>query len=212
MRIPDFEHDPDGKYFVLMLEYFDKFKTETPTDCYALYNGNYHSMDILVTQSDYGGDIFEQPEYSMMFRLNFNPPSSCQPYAFICKTSNDNYYRLPEDENYYFGTEWLDNSWVDSCKENHYYFHYDDANLTKNGWIANGGPTLFTDDIWYYHQGNECIGCKYIDILECWQQCILSEFLPSKCNCSLSPTVKQKYNFVNIFFHTFFICLPFDLI
>ena len=174
--------DIDGKYFALMLEYFDVDRNEVPTDCYALYDGDLHPMDIVVTAA---GEV-NIPSYSMMFRSNFDPPSSCQPYAFICKTSDNNFYRLPEDPDYFFGTEWLDYEWTDvernysySCQENHYYF-----DSSTNEWIVNGGPTLSKNDIYYYDQGNDCIGCDAIGILECKQACIVSDFSPLFCNCS----------------------------
>ena len=118
-------------------------------------------MDIYLTQ--------QRNPYSVYFSANFDPPTTCQPYAFYCKTSLNNIFRLPEEDSYYFGTEWMDWSFTNitddygySCKENHYYYNDDGE------WIVNGGPTLNTSDIWYYNEGNECEGCQFIDILDCW--------------------------------------------
>ena len=83
----------------------------------------------------------------------------------------------------------MDYSWSDykgnwnlSCKENHYY---------DNGiqWIVNGDPKLNKCDIWYYKDRNysECIGCPKIPQLQCWEECIYSDF--DNVTCSFCETV-----------------------
>merc|ERR1712228_678275 len=113
-----------------------------------------------------------------------------EPYSFICKTSSNAFVRLPEESEYYFGTEWIDWSWSDyalhqglQCKENHYYYD-------GNEWIVNGGPNLDRCDIWYYHDDDlsECIGCGGISKLDCLSQCIYDDNIDN-CDCdNIEPT------------------------
>eukprot|EP01083_Nonionella_stella_P046376 124169_1 len=131
-----------------------------------------------------------------MFLQYFDPPQfRCKPYAFICRTSSGNVFRLPEDGDYYFGAEWIDwrwtyyeSKWLYECKENHYYH---DAN---EGWTVNVGPTLTQSDIWYYEEGNTCRGCECVDVLDCLSQCIYdSDSEPTQtcqdaCGTSCKPT------------------------
>ena len=218
-KIAEEDHDADGKYFNLMLEYYDHSRTQTPSVCYAMYNGSAHEMDVYVSNSPHfssGWDegTYDSNDYHVIFQLKFDPPSECQPYSFLCKTSAGNFIRLPEDNSYYFGTDWWDYSWSDyegdygySCKEQHYH---------NNGeeWIVNGGPApsngtkmeseingnLTTEQIWYYVNGSECIGCQYIDTLVCNEECIYTDKMAdgqcsSQCsNMTPSPTTSPTAN------------------
>merc|ERR1740123_624046 len=178
----------DNKTFVLMLEYFDANRTQTPTDCYALYDNKYEKMNVFLSDHPYDGGEYKAGSYdsdsfNVMFKAKFVPPTQCEPYSFICKTSEENFVRLPESPDYYFGTEWIDWKWSNysryqslQCKENHYF-------KQNAQWLVNGGPTLQREDIWYYHEGNTCIGCDAIPALECWQDCILSDFAQGACDC-----------------------------
>ena len=207
LRVNGSDVDQNGKAFVLMLEYFDMNSTQTPTDCYALYDGQYVSMNVYLSNSPHDGGtyqnetgFYDKNSFNVMFKQNYDPPTQCMPYAFICKTSQNNFFRLPEEADYYFGTEWIDWSWSNysewqglDCKENHYY--YDGTE-----WLVNGGPTLSKSDIWYYRNTENyasCIGCQHIEILDCWSDCILSDFDDGHCDCdehddTQSPTAQTN--------------------
>eukprot|EP01084_Bolivina_argentea_P158397 275921_1 len=193
----------NGKYFNLMLEYHDGNKTQTPIRCHAFYSNDYHILDIYVapsmdTKCKRPGQYNNQnvPYYSAIFYKQFIPHITCEPYAFICKTSKNKFFRLPEEREYFFGTDWFDWAWSDyqgdfgyaECKEQHYYNH------PQQSWTANGGPTLTKQDLWYYQRYNNgagnCIGCTKIPILECLENCVLNDDLTSQCKtaCSGSPT------------------------
>eukprot|EP01083_Nonionella_stella_P186140 680673_1 len=135
---------------------------------------------------------------SVMFLQYFDPPeNTCEPYAFLCRDSLGSYDRLPQENDYYFGTEWIDWGWSDyagdynlQCDENHYYNH------DTEGWTVNGGPTLVKDDIWYYDgaSSDPCLGCSKIEILACLEQCILTasgdptQPCQDNCNGASAPT------------------------
>eukprot|EP01083_Nonionella_stella_P009616 27610_1 len=135
---------------------------------------------------------------SVMFLQYFDPPeNTCEPYAFLCRDSLGSYDRLPQENDYYFGTEWIDWGWSDyagdynlQCDENHYYNH------DTEGWTVNGGPTLVKDDIWYYDgaSSDPCLGCSKIEILACLEQCILTasgdptQSCQDNCNGASAPT------------------------
>eukprot|EP00488_Nonionellina_sp_1-RS-2012_P002739 TRINITY_DN54_c1_g1_i3.p1 TRINITY_DN54_c1_g1~~TRINITY_DN54_c1_g1_i3.p1 ORF type:complete len:268 (-),score=62.58 TRINITY_DN54_c1_g1_i3:267-1037(-) len=144
MTIASEDYNPDGKYFTLMVQYFDTNRTQKPEKCWSLYDGMYHEMDLHVSDDWVSGTdydrVFGYDAYSAMFISKHLPPIQCQPYSFICKTTKQKFFRLPEEGDYYFGTEWIDWSWSNYaafgdgylCKENHYY--YDGSQ-----WIVNGG-------------------------------------------------------------------------
>ena len=170
--------------------------TQTPTACYALYDGEAHSMPVYVSNYPSKGPwadyTYSIDQYHVMFGSKFLPPTTCQPYAFLCKTTGGNFFRLPEDADYYFGTDWQDWSWSDydsnwglSCEEQHYY-------NTGDEWIVNSGPRinaswgiLEKEDIWYYAEyGGTCEGCQYIDTLMCLEECIYADTINTdQCNC-----------------------------
>ena len=205
IKIAEEDHDADGKYFNLMLEYYDHSRTQTPSVCYAMYNGSAHEMDVYVSNSPHfssGWDegTYDSNDYHVIFQLKFDPPSECQPYSFLCETSMGNFFRLPEDNSYYFGTDWWDWKWSDynsfgySCREQHYHNNGDE-------WIVNGGPspsngtkleseietTMTKDQIWYYVNGGECIGCHHIDALVCYEECIYGDQFEN-CDCDKTPS------------------------
>eukprot|EP01084_Bolivina_argentea_P100457 180369_1 len=180
-KIVEDDYNEEGKHFTLWLEYYDVNNTQTVENCYSLYDNSFHIMNLLVGNRGSNGGEF----YSAMFTSNHLPPLQCEPYAFICKTSLGNYFRLPEEGNYYFGTEWLDWKWSNyegdynlKCRENHYYFD-------GYQWLVNGGPELKKCDIWYYNNVDysECIGCSKIAKLDCIANCIYSDSL-NNCNCN----------------------------
>eukprot|EP01083_Nonionella_stella_P089890 251031_1 len=182
LKLVEDERHPNGKYLTLMLQYFDTNRTQKPVQCWSLYDETYHEMEVVASDVGDVSNGFSKDSYSVMFTTNHLPPTQCEPYAFICKTTENNFFRLPEDTSYYFGTEWIDWEWSDYasfgdgylCKENHYY--HDEG---KSLWIVNGGPTLSTQDIWYYQDTDNygrCIGCSKIEKLDCVTLCILSDF------------------------------------
>ena len=185
MRIVPEDYNVDGKYFVLMVLYFDVNKTDHLDKCWSLYDGAYHEMDVELSDHPDYANGYKAGSHNVMLSSHHNPPiDTCEPYAFICKTHSGDLLRLPEDKRYYFGTEWLDWEWSDYkgdwnlyCRENHYF---------NNGqqWIVNGDPKLDKCDIWYYQNTtfSECIGCPKIPQLDCWQDCIYSNFDPTICS------------------------------
>eukprot|EP01083_Nonionella_stella_P308454 1088213_1 len=198
-KVAEADRDQNGKYFTLMLEYFDANHTQTPLNCWSLYDGNYHEMDVILSEV---GDLtngFSRESYSVMFTSIHEPITRCRPYAFICKTSLNNFFRLPEEGDYYFGTEWIDWQYTNfssfitqsigyTCKENHYYHD-------GTQWIVNGGPELDRCGIWYYQDTDPrrdgdyftrttCNGCQDLDQLDCWAECIYSDFATDKCHCA----------------------------
>ena len=195
IKVAPQDYNIDGKYFTLMLEYFDVNHSQTPLACYALFNESYYEMDVHLSEEGLGDFTFSIESYSVFFTANFYPLQQCEPYAFICKTSKNKFVRLPEDGDYFFGTEWIDWKWSNyskygkgyECKENHYYWDGEE-------WIVNGGPTLTTDDIWYYQDTDnygQCLGCSKIYRLECIEDCITSDFdndICSECPNIFIPT------------------------
>ena len=194
LRIAEDEHDPDGKFFNLMLEYYDYNMTQTPQECYALYDGHAVEMPVYVSghpsKRPWIEGSYTVNDYHVMFGTKYYPPTSCQPYAFICRTSGDKYIRLPEDPKYYFGTDWHDWAWSDHdsdyglfCEEQHYY-------NVGDRWIANSGPKLngsgplLENEIYIYERTDRpCVGCDKIDILDCLAECIYSGTPIDCCEC-----------------------------
>eukprot|EP00486_Rosalina_sp_Unknown_P005000 CAMPEP_0201566878 /NCGR_PEP_ID=MMETSP0190_2-20130828/6992_1 /ASSEMBLY_ACC=CAM_ASM_000263 /TAXON_ID=37353 /ORGANISM="Rosalina sp." /LENGTH=554 /DNA_ID=CAMNT_0047986173 /DNA_START=392 /DNA_END=2056 /DNA_ORIENTATION=+ len=207
MRIVEEDRRSDGKHFVLMAQYFDNNQQYGTADnvykCYSLYDGAYHEMGVEVsvnfTGPSHKGINFENHTYSIdsynvMVSSYHDPPiNTCEPYAFLCQTKSGAFYRLPEDRNYFFGTEWMDWEWSNhagnwdlQCKENHYHL-----DSTTNKWVVNGDPQLDRCDIWYYHDDDgysECLGCPSIPKLECWEDCIRSNFDTTTCSACDSVT------------------------
>eukprot|EP01083_Nonionella_stella_P013896 39107_1 len=199
-KVAKADRNDNRKWFTFMLQYFDANHTQTPVGCWVIYHKGYHEMDVAVSEVKSGGS-FSIDSYSVMFHSKHPPQSKCRPYAFICKTSLNNWVRLPEDGDYYFGTEFIDWEYTDfaalqprenwmayTCKENHYYFD-------GNQWIANGGPGLDKCDIWHYNHTEElrsgnhthretCNGCSDMDRLDCWSQCVYSDFAEEDCDCT----------------------------
>jgi len=135
-----------------------------------------------------------------MFGSKFLPPTTCQPYAFLCKTTADNFYRSPQESEYYFGTDWIDWSWTDydadygeSCKEQHYY-NAGDRWIVNSGPRRNGSGILEEEDIWYYAEfGGTCQGCQYIDVLMCLEECIYADTINTdQCNCAPTANLTAK--------------------
>eukprot|EP01084_Bolivina_argentea_P158398 275922_1 len=201
IKVIEEDYNVDGKYFTLMLQYFDHNYTQKPYKCWSLYDGNAHEMEVAISWNSLNGSQcgygYSNDCFSVLFTTNHFPPiMTCEPYAFICKTSKNKFFRLPEEREYFFGTDWFDWAWSDyqgdfgyaECKEQHYYNH------PQQSWTANGGPTLTKQDLWYYQRYNNgagnCIGCTKIPILECLENCVLNDDLTSQCKtaCSGSPT------------------------
>ena len=195
IKIGQDDWNQQGKHLTLMLEWWDEYKDQTLETCWSLYGGQATEMEVGVSMNGDWNTGYSIDSYSSLLVNYFYPPEqTCEPYAFICKTKENNYYRLPEEDIYYFGTEWLDWVWTDyegnwnlSCKENHYY-------NDGERWIVNGGPNLEKCDVWYYTNTNysKCLGCSKIAKLECWEACIRSGFQASSCNCD-SVTSSESY-------------------
>ena len=132
LKIVEQDRDSDGKYLTLMLQYFDANHTQTPETCWSLYDGYAHEMEVAVSENGDLDNGFSIDSYSVILTSNHLPPSNCEPYAFMCKTSMGNFLRLPEEDKFYFGTEWIDWLWSNyseynlSCKENHYFYNPDE--------------------------------------------------------------------------------------
>ena len=80
----------------------------------------------------------------------------------MIKTINNTFIRLPENNDYYFGTTWTEWSWrtpTVHCHENHYWYDHQ-----TNKWIVNGSPNIENISDIEYDQRN-CIGCSKVDDL-----------------------------------------------
>ena len=114
---------------------------------YLLYDGDLISMEMIVGNYSTG-----------FFRVEANKTTECEPYAFIAKDRNNDWWRLPEDERYYFSTVDHSDELVEGtadCVENHYFY-------TGNEWVANGGYNLTNAK----NTDNGCVGCDKVLILE----------------------------------------------
>jgi len=206
VRIATADLDADGRHFNLMLEYHDVNETQRASVCYALYEAKATPMPVYVADGGYPGGWLGEGAYavdsfSLMFLARFVPPTQCEPYAFVCRSDAGNFFRLPQDDRYFFGTDWLDWSWTDyaadyalDCREQHYF--YDEA---QNEWLVHGGSTrsgsLSKEQIWYYAQnGGECIGCGQnnakLEVLQCLERCIRDDDLEN-CSCGTVLTTTQ---------------------
>eukprot|EP01083_Nonionella_stella_P273569 928068_1 len=208
-KVAKADRNDNRKWFTFMLQYFDANHTQTPVGCWVIYHKGYHEMGVVVSEVGSQGSGFSMDSHSVMFTSYHLPQSKCRPYAFICKTSLNNWVRLPEDGDYYFGTAFMDwddgNGWntnyadlqpredwiAYTCKENHYYWD-------GTQWIVNGGPGLDRCDIWHYQdtetlrsgtydERTTCNGCSDFDRLDCWSECVYSDFVEEHCQCSDVP-------------------------
>ena len=112
MRLVPEDRDPDGKYFTLMAMYFDVDKTDNMEECFSLYDGAIHEMDVEVSYDIINGTrnkgiqrgtSFLSHSYNVMVSSYHHPPvDTCEPYAFICRSQSGKFFRLPEDPSYYF--------------------------------------------------------------------------------------------------------------
>eukprot|EP01083_Nonionella_stella_P013899 39111_1 len=216
-RVADADLNDNRKWFTFMLEYFDANHTQTPLGCWSIYHKGYHEMGVAVSEVGSLGSGFSMDSYSVMFTSYHVPQSKCRPYAFICKTSLNNWVRLPEDGDYYFGTEFMDwndgNGWSTdyaglmdrsdwiayTCKENHYYWD-------GTQWIVNGGPGLDKCDIWHYKdtetlrsgtylERTTCNGCTDLDRLACWSECgVNNDFNAAACDHCIAVGVLNYGN------------------
>ena len=98
MKIAEEDLNIDGKYFVLIAMYFDVNKNDYLDNCWSLYNGSYHRMDVEISQPYPFGinTTFTTDSWNVMLSTHHYPPiNTCEPYAFICKTQAGKYIRLP---------------------------------------------------------------------------------------------------------------------
>merc|ERR1719221_378872 len=105
-------------------------------------------------------DLFIGSAASGFYNLSVTGFSTwtCAPYAFIARDESGAWWRLPEDERYYFGLVDHPNNLKDGsaqCDENHYF-------NTGTEWIANGAYNLTNAK----NSANGCVGCDKIDALE----------------------------------------------
>eukprot|EP01084_Bolivina_argentea_P065160 118783_1 len=142
--------DWDENDFSFLVQFFGG-KKSTPIiaeKVLLLYDGQWINM-ALVT-GDYS---------SGFFRVNLNSTTECEPYAFLVKDINDgSWWRLPEDERYYFATVNKPTDLLDgtaNCMENHYFY-------TGTEYVANGGEGLINAK----NTANGCIGCDKILLLD----------------------------------------------
>ena len=117
-------------------------------EVYLLYDGQTLVMDLYVGDGASG-----------FYNFSVSPlPSECEPYAFIAKDTNGDWWRLPEDERYYFATVGHPDNLIDGsagCDENHYFY-------TGTQWVANGAYNLTNSK--NYVDG--CVGCDKVSALE----------------------------------------------
>jgi len=141
--------DWDQNDFTFLTQFFGGKKNEpvTADDVYLLYDGQMILMENVIGD---GGSGF--------FRSIQSKTSECEPYAFIARDESGTWWRLPEDERYYFGTVDHPNALREetaNCMENHYFY-------TGQEWVANGAEGLTNAK----NTGNGCIGCDKVMVLE----------------------------------------------
>merc|ERR1719471_1512287 len=147
----------DRTDFTFLVQFFGGKQTEPVTlsgDVYLLYKGEMIAMDEIVSNDDSSSG-------TSAFYVSYQDLSAeCEPYAFVARDVDGSWWRLPEDERFYFATVDHPNSLIDdsaACAENH-YFNADGA----GNWVANGADGL-TNAV---NADNGCVGCSKIAALE----------------------------------------------
>ena len=159
-KISSTYYNLDNEHLTFLLGWYGNADTinKEADKVYVLYNNTITEMELL-----FGN------EQSGIYESHFEYPSQCQPYAFIVKTRDDFIYRLPEQQEYFYGTAWVElESGVPNkpgidyaeCNENHYYQDWRE----NYEWIANGGDNITKAEITYI-QHDQCQGCSKIDAL-----------------------------------------------
>jgi len=156
-------YDWDQSDYTFLLQVFGGKKNPPVTVedrmVFLLYNRQWIMMDLVIGDYNLDGN-----GTSAFFRADLPKSSECEPYAFIVKGLNGNWWRLPEDPRYYFATvddpdKLILNDGSANCMENHYFY-------TGREWVANGGDGKngnLTND---KNTANGCIGCSKIAALE----------------------------------------------
>jgi len=146
----------DRTDFTFLTQFFGGKQSEAVTlssDVFLLFKGEMLAMDQIVASDDSSG--------TSAFFVSYQPMSDeCEPYAFVAKDVDGSWWRLPEDERFYFSTVDHPDALIDesaTCAENH-YFNADGA----GNWVANGADDL--DNV--INANNGCVGCSKIDALE----------------------------------------------
>merc|ERR1719471_1683502 len=147
----------DRTDFTFLVQFFGGKQAEpvelSDGEVFLLYQGQMLSMDTVVENSD------SESGTSAFFSKYMPRADECEPYAFVAKDASGTWWRLPEDERYFFATVDHPDALRDgsaSCAENHYFNAGDDR------WVANGGDDLAN----MVDADNGCVGCAKIDALE----------------------------------------------
>lgn len=138
------ERNQRGKHLVFQAIYYHK--TRHVIAAFVLYKGQRHNMTRVFGTSK-----------RALYEFRTEIPNECEPYYFEFVTAWNTIVRVPESEDYYFGTIWTPfrywnaemSRFPPNCLENHYY--------RRNGVIeANGGPSRQGTS------GGYCVGCSKV--------------------------------------------------
>lgn len=157
-RIPMEFYHSNSLHFTFTVGWYGHFVGKEADRVYVLYRGTMTAMELTFGSNSNG-----------VYESHFEDPLHCEPYGFVVITTDDEVYRLPEDERYYFGTQWVElesgvprKPGVDyaDCNENHYFLDH----RKNDQWIANGADNITKNEITYVdHQ--KCSGCAAVPLL-----------------------------------------------
>jgi len=132
------DDDPDLYVSFMVLFVGDRIGNDKVKKAYLLYETAAYPMALEVGTTQKG-----------FYVVDVAPKAACAPYAFVVETTSGVTYRLPEDENYYFGTAWTPGVDQLECYENHYH----KGALSTSVWRPNEADDITgNDDV-------DCVGC-----------------------------------------------------
>jgi len=133
-------YNPDPVNYVSFMVLFsgDRIGNDKVSKAYLLYQTSAYPMSLEIGTTQKG-----------FWVVDVAPKAACAPYAFVVVTTSGDTYRLPQDENYFFGTAWTPGVDQLECFENHY--HKLDSAIST--WRPNEADNISGNDI------VDCIGC-----------------------------------------------------
>ena len=112
IKINSGDYDSDEKYLTFMMQYFNTNGIQAK-NVYLAYQNSLTLMDLAFGNST-----------NSFYRVNFEVPDHCEPYFFIVETNKakNRYFRLPESEQYFFGTAWSNWRYIGNKKLSFVFF------------------------------------------------------------------------------------------
>ena len=181
----------NNKHLTFLLGWYGLADTinKIAQNVYILYKNKITEMNLIFGNESNG-----------IYEINFEYPTQCEPYSFYVKTIDNILYRLPEQNEYFYGTSWIQlesgtpsKPGIDypDCNENH-YFKDDKEN---NQWIANGANNITKSQITFIDHNN-CQGCNKINAL----LNILQEFIDNGYQIPNNNNPSTTGSFSHIYF------------